>query len=206
MLEILNAPGAEPAGYIDIPGWNGVTVTKSPYVTGGNGVPFFFPNTSGASADPDYLRIPYQGTPSLSVSPPSTRVTMKFKINKKINPSHCVLWSRYQQNANANSYLISVAEDYTLTLIYNNKAVPTSKKITLGKVHEVVTERTGSKIYVYLDGVLALNHNLIAGEMNGPATWDWVIGSYLTGTGLIVKPTSAGKWEWSLYDFVVNTY
>lgn len=206
MLEILNVPGKEPVGIIDIPGWDGLTMTKSPYVTGGNGAPFFFPNTSGARADPDYLRIPYQGTPSLSVSPPSTRVTMKFKINKKINPGAFLLWSRYQQRADANSYSVAALEDYTLVFSINNKVVPTSKKITLGEVHEVVTERTGSKVYIYLDGALALNYNIVAGEMYGPATWDWVIGSFLTSTGLIVKPPEVGKWEWSMYDFAVNTY
>ena len=205
MLEILNVPGVVPSGFIQIPGWNGTGLVKSAYVTGGNGVPYYFPNTMGGTV-PDYLRIPYAGTPSMSVYPPSTRVSIKFKVTRMINPNHCLLWSRYQQNQNANSYAISIANDNTITFIYNNQGVPSTKKITLNKVHEIVTERTGTKLYIYLDGVLALDLTLAAGSMNGPANWDWVIGSFLTGTGLIVNTPTAGKWEWTLYDFKVSTF
>lgn len=205
MLEVLISPFIVPAAAtISIPGWDKETFTKSADVNLNSAGEYVFPNSS-VSDYPDYLRIPYLGTPSLSLYPPITTVTMECRVDQMIQGNHCIIWSRYRMSRDANSYSIGISPSLNVSLIINNKVFNSVEKITLGVPFTVETRREATMVYVYLNGSLVISYTIPSGTMNADAPWDWVFGTYLSGEQIVGIPGS-GRWNWRLIRFEVKTY
>lgn len=208
MIEMLFSRNTYKPPVIQIQGWDGVTMTKSPGVLGGqNGEPYIFRN-SGQLINPDYIRIPYQNTPSFTTYSPSTRVTINLKLIRMIQLNGCVVWSRYNQGKDPSSYLLEISPDLKVRMAINNILYAGTKTLQFNQTYEIVAERIANTVYVYIDGVLDQTIAITTGVLSSPATWDWVIDGYL-GTGYgpeIVQPPNSGIWEWELNKFKVQTF
>jgi len=181
-----------------IDGWTGIPTTSSG-VTVSGGV-----YSLAGSNQIDYIRIPYLGTPDISSTDYVTEITIDFQVNAISNGSgspNMVLASRYKQGSTNDpaSWLIFIdSATRTIRFSYNNLGVVSSGVIAYGTRHILKLTRLGGVYYMYLDDSLILTTNYPG---NRYATWDWVLGSYLTQTNQVITASFAAWANWQLFSF-----
>lgn len=186
---------------IDIPGWDKSTYTKtagatSRIVEDGSTV-FDF-----ASDVTNWLRIPYQNTPSIVAE--QLDITVRFNVRAiPAAAGRCVLVSRYRQGQDVSSWFLAIQKSGVVGLAMNNVTTLSTATSNFGVENTVRLTRIGDVFTVYLNGIQVIQ---VTRTGTYTSAHDWVFGSYLSTGNVVLTNSPAFPADWTLLGITVKPY